>query len=68
MRIENYIRRVKTLNNYIPFMDNGAIKLTERQMIRQVALKGIPVTWNLSLKRSNNHNYRTLADLEKFLN
>ena len=49
-------------------MDNGAIKLMEREMIRQVALKGIPVTWNLSLKRSNKHNYTTLADLQKFLN
>ena len=68
MRIENYIRRVKTLNNYILFMDNRAIKLMEREMIRQVALKGIPVTWNLSLKRSNKHNYTTLADLQKFLN
>ena len=39
MRIDNYIRRVKTLNNYIPLMDNGAIKLTERELIRQVVLK-----------------------------
>ena len=58
MRIDNYIRSVKTLNNYIPLMDNGAIKLTEREMIRQVVLKGIPVTWNLNLKRANNHNLK----------
>ena len=45
MRIDNYIRRAKTLNNYILLMDNGAVKLTEREMIRQVVLKGIPVTW-----------------------
>ena len=44
VRIDNHIRKVKTLNNYIQFMDNGAIKLTKREMIRQVVLKGIPVT------------------------
>ena len=26
-KIENYIRRVKTINNYIPLMKNGAQKL-----------------------------------------
>ena len=67
MRIDSYVRRVKTLNNYTSFMDNGAIKLTEREMIRQVVLKGIPVTWNLNLKRANNHNCATLADLQKVL-
>ena len=36
VRIDNYVRRVKTLNNSILFMDNRAIKLTERGMIRQV--------------------------------
>ena len=36
-------------------------------MIRQVVLKEIPVTWNLSLKRANNHMYTTLVDLQKVL-
>ena len=40
MRVDNYIRKVKTLNNYIPYMDNGAVKLTEREMIKQVVLNG----------------------------
>ena len=67
IRIDNYIQRVKTLNNYIPFIDNGTIKLTEREMIRQVMLKGIPVTWYLNLKRASNHNCTTLADLQMVL-
>ena len=67
MHIDNYIRRTKTLNNYIPLMDIGATELTEREMIRQVVLKGIPVTWNLDLKRANNHKCATLAELQKIL-
>ena len=34
MRIDSYIRRVKTLNSYIPSMDIDATKLTEKEMIR----------------------------------
>ena len=30
MRIDNYIQYTKTLNSYIPLMDIGATKLTER--------------------------------------
>ena len=44
MRIENYILRVKTPNNYIPIMNIRAFKLTGKKMIRQTVLKGIPVT------------------------
>ena len=67
MRINNYIRRTKTLNNYIPLMDNGVVKLTKREMIRHVVLKGIPMTWNLDLKRANNHNCPTLVKPQKML-
>lgn len=63
MRIDNYIRRVEILYNYIPWMAKGPIKLTEREMIKQVDLNGIPVTWNLDLKRANNHNCMTLTEL-----
>ena len=67
MRVDNYIRRVKTLNNYILYMDNGAVKLTEWEMIKQVVLKGIPVVWSLDLKRANNHNCATLSELQAVL-
>ena len=30
MRINNYIRKLKTLKNYMPLMDIGAVKLMER--------------------------------------
>ena len=36
MRIDNNIRRVKILNSYIPLIDIEAVKLTEKEMIRQV--------------------------------
>ena len=48
-------------------MDNGAVKLTEREMIKQVVLKGIPVVWSLDLKRANNHNCATLSELQAVL-
>ena len=41
-KIENYIRRVKTVNNYIPLMKEGAQKLTEKELIKTVILKTIP--------------------------
>ena len=67
MRIDNYIRRIKVLNNYIPLMENGAIKLTERELIKQVILKNVPVSWNLALKRANNHKSTSLSDLQRIL-
>ena len=48
-------------------MDKGATKLTEREMIKQVVLKGTPVVWNLDLKRANNHNCATLSELQAVL-
>ena len=33
MRIDDYIRRVKSVNNYTSFIDIGTFKLTEREMI-----------------------------------
>ena len=41
-KVENYIRRVKTVNNYIPLMKEGAQKLTEKELIKTVILKTIP--------------------------
>ena len=48
-------------------MDNGVAKLMEREMIKQVVMKGIPVVWNLDLKRANNHNCATLSELQAVL-
>ena len=66
-KIENYIRRVKTVNNYIPLMKNGAQKLTERELIKTVILKTIPNRWLQDLKRANNHNLVTLEELQAVL-
>lgn len=67
MKVENYTRRVKMLNNYIPLMEIGAIKLTERELIKQVVLKGTLIKWTLNLKRANNHNLASLAALQSLL-
>ena len=67
MWIDSYIRWVKTLNSYIPLMDTDATKLTEKEMTWQVVLKGIPMTWNLDLKRANNHKRSTLTELQRIL-
>ena len=39
MRIDNYICRVKVLNNYSPLMENGAVKLTKRESIKKMISK-----------------------------
>ena len=67
MEIDIYICRSKLMNNYIPLMDNTAAKLTKRKSIKQVVLKGIPMPWDLVLKRSNNYNYTSLSDMRKIL-
>ena len=66
-KIENNIRRVKTVNNYIPLMKNGAQNLTERELIKTVILKTIPNKWLQDLKRANNHNLATLEKLHAVL-
>ena len=63
MKVENYIRRVKTLNNYIPLMELGAVKLTERELIKHVVLKGIPIKWTIDLKRANSYRSTLLSTL-----
>ena len=40
-KIENHIRRVKTINNYIPLMIGGAQNFTERELIKTVILNTI---------------------------
>ena len=67
MQIDSYTCWVKTLNAYISLMDTDATKITEKEMIWQVVLKGIPVTLNLDLKRVNNHKCATLAELQRVL-
>ena len=57
----------KTLNNCILLLGIGIIKLTKREMIKQVDLKGIPATQNLDLKRANDHNCTALTELQKVL-
>lgn len=39
IKIEKYFQRVKTINNYIHFMEIGAVKLTEIELIKTVVLK-----------------------------
>lgn len=52
---------MKTLNNYIPLMENKAVTLTERALINTVVLKTIQVKWTLDLKRDSNYNLATLS-------
>ena len=66
-KIENYIRRVKTVNNYIPLMKNGAQKFTERELIKTIILETIPNKCLQDLKRANNHNLATLEELHAVL-
>ena len=40
-KIENHIRRVKAINNYIPLMKGGSQNLTERELIKTVILNTI---------------------------
>ena len=63
MKIDAFIRRAKTLNNYLPQMNTRAVKLTEREMLKLVVLKNIPTSWALDLRRANNHNKLTLVEL-----
>ena len=68
MKIDAFIRKAKTLNNYLPQMNTGEVKLTEREMLKLVILKNTPTSWTLDLRRANNHNKMTLTELQKVLN
>ena len=43
-------------------MEIGAVKLTERELIKHVVLKRIPIEWTLDLKRAN-YNLGSLTAL-----
>ena len=63
MTVEKYVRRVQTINNYIPWMDIGAVPLTERELIRSVLMRKIPSSWRSSLLRSGNNNINNIKEL-----
>lgn len=63
MAVEDYVARVETLNNYMAFMDIGATKFTEREIIRSVIMQKIPGGWRSSLLRAGNNNATSIESL-----
>ena len=63
LNVEDYVSRVETINNYIPYMAVGAVKYTEREMIRSVIMQRVPSNWRCSLLRAGNNNVTTIEAL-----
>ena len=63
LSVEDYISRIETINNYIPLMAIGAVKYTERELIRSVIMQRVPSNWRCSLLRAGNNNVATIESL-----
>jgi len=61
--VEDYVTRVETINNYIPYMDIDTTKLTERELIRSVVMQKIPGGSCLSLLYTGNNNITSIETL-----
>lgn len=61
--VELWIKRVQTLNNYIPLMESGARKLDLLTLIKNVIMDNLPEKWICDLKRANNHKHTNLEEL-----
>ena len=67
LTVEEWIDRQEILNEYIPWMDEDATKLTDDTMVKNVTLDNIPEKWLSDLKKANNHKKDTIEDLIEVL-
>ena len=61
--VENYIARVETINDCIPFVDISAVKYTDRELIRSVIMQKVPGGLCSSLLRAWNNNITSIEAL-----
>ena len=48
--VKEWIRRMKTINNYLPFMADAVRRLTEEELIRNCITPNIPFPWKKDFK------------------
>ena len=61
--VEDYIARVETINDCIPFVDISAVKYTDRELIRSVIMQKVPGGLCSSLLRAWNNNITSIEAL-----
>ena len=53
--VKPWIRRMKTINNYIPYMGINVSRFTEEQLVRYCITPNIPLTWRKDFKLGRSH-------------
>ena len=66
MKVHKWIQRMKTINSYLPTLSNGAISLTEIQLVK-IITRNIPKTWKTQFKLADGHKLKTTIEAQKKL-
>ena len=66
MEVHKWIQRMKTINSYLPTLSNGAISLTEIQLVKMIT-RNIPKTWKTQFKLADDHKLKTTIEAQKKL-
>ena len=55
MKVVDWIRRMKTINNYLPFIGDNVERLSEANLIRNCITPNIPFSWKKDFKLGKGH-------------
>ena len=50
MNVEEWIYRIKNINNYIPAIDSGEMPMMDRQLVREGVMQNIPQAMKFNLR------------------
>ena len=67
MDVKSWIRRMKTINNYIPYMGRNVNRFTEEQLVRYCITPNIPHTWKKDFKLGGGHMLQNTNEAAKRL-
>ena len=66
MEVHKWIQQMKTINSYLPTLSNGAISLTEIQLVK-IITRNIPKAWKTQFKLADGYKLKTTIEAQKKL-
>ena len=67
MDVKAWIRRMKTINNYIPYMGRNVNRFAEEELVRYWITPNIPHTWKKDFKLGGGHMLQNTIEAAKCL-
>ena len=64
LNVRQWIARIKTINTYIPLVEQGATSFTDRELIKYVISENIPKSWKAKFLDHGCQSLTTLREIE----